>query len=856
MNAFLTIMTLIILSFGSAAASEPVPICGSVFFERDTVPPAPEPVARPAAQHTVGETEQLWVYSFASQGYDKISFTYRAVNEHSYVLVADNWWNTVHPLSVKQSDVDRISYVFEMNAGPDAGIGVGVYDLETATYAAVEPIGGDAMTYILLCGIASPSSDTYIAGYVSPTDRYSTSQKAYSNYRNIIYLDVSKTSRMNREVTLAHEFTHILQGGVDPGENKWVDEGIAVYSQTLCGYSGNSGKYFFEDPSIGLYEGVAIPGLAVYDMCYMLMQFVGDQYGAAVVGEILRNTGHGITGFDNAFSESGHSITFADDVFPAWSIANLRPPDPGSPYAYHSFDPTAAHPADFGTISTLPADFDANLKSYGLRYIHIDEQPVQGSLHADEVEDWMALSVNLNDDTSKPSVRPWYQASDTELRDCGLNGSWMIVSHTGPLGTFADCEVTWHEPEGSGAPAVTTREPSGNAVSPYRTPFQLVLQNLAPDAEPTVTITGARSGPLNRSVQMTQSDLAGTCGMSVAFTDDSGEPWPGGDTIRVSVQGEIISLFGESINSDAVSWEFVTTPTDDTPPNVTLGLLAGSVLPNYLTALVFSDEPLYSTDDNPVRLLVNGTETVELTAQNVEQTDWVGSIRFPDSGTYSFNVVAEDIAGNPVSIGSQVYAVVLPGESATARIGSAGRLAVSSEVSGLVTARIADDRSIRVGPDDGTGWQGTVSAGVPLEWLNHGNALVSESGTITALTAGTGTLTASEEYAWAVISEPGTYRPAHADVTPPELSLGPNRPNPFNPVTTIPVTVPPGPHSATFTLFNAAGQKVREYTLPAGRSEIVWDAKDAQGRPVAAGMYVGVLSHAGARRTIRLVVAR
>ena len=86
--------------------------------------------------------------------------------------------------------------------------------------------------------------------------------------------------------------------------------------------------------------------------------------------------------------------------------------------------------------------------------------------------------------------------------------------------------------------------------------------------------------------------------------------------------------------------------------------------------------------------------------------------------------------------------------------------------------------------------------------------------------------------ATAVVSEPAT---------PTTFTLGTNYPNPFNPATTIPLAVPTGAKNVTLTIYNVLGQPLRQLwkgPLPAGEHELTWDGRDAQGRPVAAGVYV------------------
>ena len=77
--------------------------------------------------------------------------------------------------------------------------------------------------------------------------------------------------------------------------------------------------------------------------------------------------------------------------------------------------------------------------------------------------------------------------------------------------------------------------------------------------------------------------------------------------------------------------------------------------------------------------------------------------------------------------------------------------------------------------------------------------------------------------------------------TPTAFTLGTNYPNPFNPTTTIPLAVPAGAKDVNLTIYNVLGQPMRQVwagPLAAGEHRLTWDGRDAQGRPVAAGVYV------------------
>ena len=92
--------------------------------------------------------------------------------------------------------------------------------------------------------------------------------------------------------------------------------------------------------------------------------------------------------------------------------------------------------------------------------------------------------------------------------------------------------------------------------------------------------------------------------------------------------------------------------------------------------------------------------------------------------------------------------------------------------------------------------------------------------------------------------------------TPTAFDLGANYPNPFNPATIIPFAVPAEAGEVGLTIYNVLGQPVRHVwngPLVAGEYRLVWDGRDAQGQPVAAGVYV-VRLHQGNQTRIRKMV--
>lgn len=86
------------------------------------------------------------------------------------------------------------------------------------------------------------------------------------------------------------------------------------------------------------------------------------------------------------------------------------------------------------------------------------------------------------------------------------------------------------------------------------------------------------------------------------------------------------------------------------------------------------------------------------------------------------------------------------------------------------------------------------------------------------------------------------------------FELGPNSPNPFNPMTAISFGVATPGH-VTLRIFNAEGKLVRtlvDKPMPAGSFRARWDGKNQAGRAVASGVYLYELSSSGSQLTRKM----
>jgi hypothetical protein len=98
------------------------------------------------------------------------------------------------------------------------------------------------------------------------------------------------------------------------------------------------------------------------------------------------------------------------------------------------------------------------------------------------------------------------------------------------------------------------------------------------------------------------------------------------------------------------------------------------------------------------------------------------------------------------------------------------------------------------------------------------------------------------------------------DSKPLVLSLGANHPNPFNPQTVIPYTIPGSvPVRVRLAIYDTSGRLIRELVdeeQVGGSREVVWRGDDASGRTVSSGVYFSVLQVGKEQLTRKLVLLK
>jgi len=215
----------------------------------------------------------------------------------------------------------------------------------------------------------------FIIGYYSP------SMKSLYD-RNIINVDCwdwarrlgdNVTKPNQYESTIAHEYQHLLHDEMDPEEVSWVNEGLSMMAEYLCGYdwSYDHMQEFMDYPENSLTVWGDLGGeniLSDYGAVAMFFAYLHDHYGGTeMLQAVFFSEMHDIEGVDEALLDMGHNRLSFEQVFRDWRLANLilDPSVGGGLYCYKSVDMDA-----LGSVWLMP---------YNVGYPQLDRSDYSGA---------------------------------------------------------------------------------------------------------------------------------------------------------------------------------------------------------------------------------------------------------------------------------------------------------------------------------------------------------------------------------------------------------------------------------------------------------------------------------------------
>ena len=333
----------------------------------------------------------------------------RAVSDNAYIFVEDGKPAAANKIKSLLNSFDKIYDKIADELGPPP-----------------DSVDKDPRIHILIMDIRDkPQADgARVLGYFSSIDQYQNAAlerwtNRRSNEAETLYIDYLSLNadRSKVEGVVAHEFTHMVHWAKDPGEHPWVNEGIAVYAESMMGYEVKSRISAFEEsPDVSLLDWSG--SIADYGAAYLFFAYVAERFGGtSAISSIVENRRRGTGGIEQALSMQGKAVSF-QSLFSDWVIANyLDDPklDDGI-YGYNTLD-----------IHLKPSEVEASypitqktskVKPWSARYTEFNkdmDDTLSLTLYGDDGDDIVAQIIEFGNKIDVSSIKSGAEQSVTAL---------------------------------------------------------------------------------------------------------------------------------------------------------------------------------------------------------------------------------------------------------------------------------------------------------------------------------------------------------------------------------------------------------------------------------------------------------
>ena len=218
-----------------------------------------------------------------------------------------------------------------------------------------------------------------VSGLFGNSDVYTTDVQAYSNQREIIYVNLDQVVIRDDYylATLAHEFQHMIQWNNEGNEAHWLDEGLAQLAEYLNGFDDTvSVVEFLRQSNTQLnawVEGRVADDLRYYGASYLFLLYLWERLGDEFIRTLARHPAESLNSINASLAEQGLDLTI-DDIFADWIVANylddVTIADGRYGYQFETLGPICPR----HLYTTLPIQEKMTLPQYTADYIEIEGQ--------------------------------------------------------------------------------------------------------------------------------------------------------------------------------------------------------------------------------------------------------------------------------------------------------------------------------------------------------------------------------------------------------------------------------------------------------------------------------------------------
>ncbi|MEW5872666.1 MAG: hypothetical protein AB1894_25625 [Chloroflexota bacterium] len=314
----------------------------------------PEP-AQAVPEYKPGDARKFWVHNNDTFEFSQIEARLVYISDHAWFWLDSG----VEPIKEDGSVVTEADW---QAAGESFDAS---YEAVRAVFGHEESPGldGDPRLYIL-------HSDKLgqVGGYFGDNDSFPAMVDEHSNQGQYFYISTSGAGDIAGDyykLTLAHEFQHMIQSGIDKNEDGWQNEGFSVLAQQIAGMQGDIAvqAYLMNlDQSLWYWSGES----SDYGQAYLFMEYLYEQLDMDFIKKLAANPANGLAGIDAVLQQTGFART-ADDFYADYMLAlamNNPSLDDGA-YAFKEIQLPFAVLTNNLQLSRLPATYASDVNQYG-----------------------------------------------------------------------------------------------------------------------------------------------------------------------------------------------------------------------------------------------------------------------------------------------------------------------------------------------------------------------------------------------------------------------------------------------------------------------------------------------------------
>jgi hypothetical protein len=365
--------------------------------------PIPHVIRTSSPNYPVGHQETFEVLSEDQNKYFTVTATIRAESPHFYLYIENG-------LNVKDADAKKSVDTFEHS----------IYPTDRSYFGSEWTPGVDGDSHVT-CLVANLRSSG-VAGYFSSEDEYPHLVNPYSNQRKMFYLNAEATlpgdSAFN--LTLSHEFQHMIHWHMHPHDNAWLNEGMSMLAERLNHFAPTSEPSAYvsqPDTQLNSWSESDSRVGAHYGGAYLYLSYLYDRYGRGLIKDLVADKKYTDFELINDVFQKRHIPETADQIFAQWVVANVvhdRSID-GGIYGYKNL------PYKIDVVNTLAnpssSTYSSHVPPYAPQYVKVD------SLSGQKPFRLQFTGSTTDPVTSAPNAAPFWWGNKGDLSDTRLTRS-------------------------------------------------------------------------------------------------------------------------------------------------------------------------------------------------------------------------------------------------------------------------------------------------------------------------------------------------------------------------------------------------------------------------------------------------